>query len=305
MKTNSACLSCLLAFVVPFGAGLAAPGAAAQEPRQRAEPATASAPPVTASPPTTLEAADAGESPWRLGIALGYGQRTNPVIQSDDIPIVVDLDIAWFGDRFFFDNGDAGVTLVDNSAVTFNIVGRFNSDRVFFGKTNTRIVQVTTTNAAGQPVIEPAELSVPGRDYAVEMGIELLADGRWGQLQLAAHRDVSGTHDGYEVFADYGYGWRRQRWLVQTSLGFAFKSQALNDYYWGVRADEANAALPPYRAGSGLNPHAKLLLSYQVTRNWAFAAGTEYERLNGQAAASPIAADRDVFGYFVGMNYRF
>ena len=52
---------------------------------------------------------------WRFGVALGYGERTNPLIQSDDIPIVVDLDIAWFGERWFFDNGDLGFSLVDNA----------------------------------------------------------------------------------------------------------------------------------------------------------------------------------------------
>jgi hypothetical protein len=33
----------------------------------------------------------AQESPWRLGIALGYGEKSNPLILSEDIPIVVDL----------------------------------------------------------------------------------------------------------------------------------------------------------------------------------------------------------------------
>ena len=79
-------------------------------------------------------------SHWRLGVALGYGQRTNPLIQSDDIPVVVDLDIAWFGERWFFDNGDLGFSLVDNPAFTTNIVARVNSDRAFFSKTNTKYI---------------------------------------------------------------------------------------------------------------------------------------------------------------------
>src|SRR3954470_11663654 len=51
------------------------------------------------------------ERSWRLGAAFGYGERTNPLIQSDDIPVIVDVDIAWFGKRWFFDNGDLGYTL--------------------------------------------------------------------------------------------------------------------------------------------------------------------------------------------------
>ena len=78
------------------------------------------------------------EKSWRFGVGLGYGQRTNPLIQSEDIPVVVDLDIAWFGERWFFDNFDLGFALVDNSRFTTNVVARLNSDRAFFGKTNTR-----------------------------------------------------------------------------------------------------------------------------------------------------------------------
>jgi len=253
----------------------------------------------------------AQSSPWRFGVAIGDGLRSNPLIQSEDVPVAVDIDIAWFGERFFFDNGDAGYTMIDNDAVTVNVVGRLNSDRVFFSKTDTELVQVgaaigqATSSAPRAPLAQPIELTLPDRDYAVELGFEVLAEDRWGQLQLAAHHDASRTHDGYEIFVDYGYRWRRQRWLIASSVGFAYKSDELNDYYWGVRADEATAALPAYLAGAGLNPHLKLAASYQITRHWSVAIAAEYERLATAAAASPIVAERDVVGRFAGVRYRF
>jgi MipA family protein len=256
------------------------------------------------------------QSPWRIGVALGYGARTNPLIQSKDLPIAVDLDIAWFGERFFFDNGDLGVTVAENDALTLNIVARVNSERVFFGKTDTRLVRFGLVGRQTAGVFstgpwstvaleEPVELTVPNRRYAVELGFEMLMDGSWGMLQLTAHHDVGGTHEGYELFLDYGYGWRAQRWYIEPSAGLALKSAALNDYYWGVRPGEAGAALPAYRAGRGINAHARVLLSYQISRRWAFAAVAEYERLNGAAASSPIVARRDILGYFAGARYRF
>ena len=57
------------------------------------------------------------------------------MIQSEDIPVLVDLDIAWFGKRWFFDNADVGFTVIDKPLITANLIGRVNSDRVFFGKT--------------------------------------------------------------------------------------------------------------------------------------------------------------------------
>jgi outer membrane protein len=241
------------------------------------------------------------DSPWRFGVGLGYGKRSNPLALSDDITILVDLDIAWFGERWFFDNGDLGFTVLDDDRYTVNLVGQFNSDRVFFSKTNSKFI--STSDGVSPPVIE--QIEVPDRDYAVEVGVEFLTDGVWGDLQLAAFRDISNTHGGYELSADYSYSVRRQRWLYRPSIGASWKSNKLNDYYWGVQESEANSEFPAYRASSGLNTHARFLTSFQINPHWAFIAVAEYERLNSEASASPIVKERGVFGMFAGFKYEY
>lgn len=248
------------------------------------------------------EANDTKESRWRLGAALGYGIRSNPLVQSDDIPIVVDLDIAWFGDHWFFDNGDLGLTFADNNALTASVVARVNSDRVFFGKTRTRFVSF---DMAGAPLSEAVEFKPPDRDYALELGVEMLTGGSWGAMQLSAFHDVSGTHKGYELYADYSYGWRRQRLYVEPAFGLSYKSAELNNYYWGVTPEEAGVVSLPYEADAGLNWHARLMIGYQLDRHWAVSLVAEYERLNDEAAASPIVESNGVPGWFAGVSYRF
>lgn len=248
------------------------------------------------------EIEEASESRWRLGAAFGYGLRTNPLVQSDDIPIIVDLDIAWFGDHWFFDNGDLGLTFADNDRLTASIVARFNSDREFFGVTDNRFVSF---DAAGMPLTEAVEFEVPDRDYAIELGLEILTDGAWGSLQLSAFHDVSNTHGGYELYADYAYGWRRQRLFIEPSIGASYKSANLNNYYWGVTEDEAGVVVLPYEAGAGINWHTRFKLGYHLSRHWAVSFVAEYERINDEAAASPIVEDRNVLGYFAGVSYRF
>jgi outer membrane protein len=242
------------------------------------------------------------ESRWRLGAAVGYGQRTNPLIQSDDVPIYVDVDIAWFGERWFFDNGDLGFTFADNAALTANIVARFNSDRVFFGLTDTRFVFF---DSAGEPLDQPVGFKPPDRDYAVELGLEMLTDGSWGALQLTAFHDISGKHQGYEIYADYSYGWRDQRFYIEPSFGASYKSADLNNYYWGITADEADGIVLPYEAGAGVNWHVRLMTSYQLSRHWALSLVAEYERLNDEIGASSIVEDHNVLGYFAGVSWRF
>src|SRR5690606_13301038 len=257
----------------------------------------------TAVPPSVLcdDAADPERrSPWRVGVAFGYGERSNPLIQSDDIDILIDIDVAWFGKRWFFDNGDVGYTLRDDERFTLSIIGRINSDRVFFSKTDTEHVSIFSFGAESV-----AQIDVPDRDYAFEVGAELLTDGDWGYLQIAAHQDASDRHHGYELYANYGRPIRRGRWSFEPSFGFAWKSADLNDYYWGVRPEEAGIFLPEYRAGSGLNAHARFIASYRIDRHWMLVMAADYERLSKQAARSPLVAERGVRGGFAGIGFQF
>ena len=258
---------------------------------------------LAVTPCLQAEAADESESSrWRLGAALGYGQRSNPLIQSEDIPIILDVDIAWFGERWFFDNGDLGLTFSDNALLTASVVARFNSDRVFFGRTDARFI---TVDAAGAPLAQPVDFEPPDRDYAVEVGVEVLTDGRWGAMQLSAFHDVSGTHDGYELYADYAYRFLARRLYFEPSLGASYKSAAMNDYYWGLTENEAGLVVLPYEAGAGVNWHARFLVGYQLTADWSLTLVAEYERLNDEAASSPIVDERGVVGWFAGLAWRF
>ena len=231
---------------------------------------------VVAANADDLQEQPTDESSWKLGVALGYGQRSNPLAYSDNVDVFVDLDVGWFGERWFMDNGDLGLSLVDSASHTLNLVGRFNSDRVFFSKTDSEIVSVL--NEFGVPVDE--RVKVPDRDYAVELGLEFLADGEWGYLQATAFHDVSNTHAGYELYVNYGHAVRRNRWLFDPSLGISWKSRKLNDYYWGVRQDEANPVFAAHEAGAGLNFHARLQASYQIDKHWAVVAVLDFERIN-------------------------
>ena len=281
-------------------------------------PATVAPTESSAAPPATAAHATRPlpeEKNWRLGVALGYGQRTNPLIQSDDIPVLVDLDIAWFGERWFFDNFDLGFELFDRPAFTTNIVARVNSDRAFFSKTNTKYINFSylagglqgpaVDPRSGALVDEPVKFKPPKRDYAIELGFEMLADGEWGMAALRAFHDVSGTHQGYELSADYGFRWVRGRWSIGPSVGVSYKSAALSNYYWGVHEDEATFLLPAYGADGGVGWEADLRTSYYLTKSVRLAVSANYERLQHSVAMSPLVEDDHVLGYFAGFAWQF
>jgi outer membrane protein len=271
---------------------------ACAEPDAQAQAAVAATPPGSAEP----------ERRWRLGVALGYGQRTNPLIQSEDIPLVVDLDIAWFGERWFFDNGDLGFSLVDKPVFTLNTIARVNTDRAFFSKTNTKYINFQYL--AGGELAPSANDQVvafkpPKRDYAIELGFETLFDGEWGAAAVHGFRDVSGTHDGFEVGANYSYRFTRGRFSLAPSVGVAYKSRKLNDYYWGVHADEASALITEYHADDGFGWEAGLRASHYLTKDLRLAMSVNYERLQDSVARSPLVRDDHVLGWYAGLAWTF
>ncbi len=268
----------------------------------------------------TTTACAAEQRSWQLNVALGYGQRSNPLVDGDNIDIYWLADLAWYGRRWFFDNGDIGFTVYEGEHVTLNAVGSLNSDRVFFSHLNDGLISVQLLNdfasVSSQEVqpVRDADLSrqqlaalidSPDRDYAFEMGIELLSDGAWGFLQAQFNSDVSGVHNGHELWLKYGYDGFYGRWHLQPSIGVSWKSAEYNNYYFGVRPNESSKFLPTYRAGSGVNYSAKLSLSYLLTEHWQLVTTAEFEKLSHDAVASPFVFEDSITTYFAGVYYRF
>jgi hypothetical protein len=76
------------------------------------------------------------DSPWSFGIALGAGQRDNPFVASDDVTLNAIVDLAWYGERWFFDNGDIGFTLRETSQLSVNALLTFNNERNYYSYLN-------------------------------------------------------------------------------------------------------------------------------------------------------------------------
>ena len=257
---------------------------------------------------------------WRFGVGLGYGERTNPLIQSDDIPVIVDLDIAWFGKRWFFDNGDLGFALFDNERFTTNIVARVNSDRAFFSKTNTRYVNFSLRrrrgSAARRPPTRhrrasdraPLALKVPKRDYAVELGLEMLLDGEWGQPTLRAlprrERHARGLRD---LRATTATASRVADSPSSPSVGRRVQERASSATTTGASTRTKSA-----RRCFGYEADARLQLGSRTARQLlpdeARCGSRCRPTTNGCRTASrdsPIVERPYVLGYFAGVAWQF
>jgi outer membrane protein len=72
------------------------------------------------------------KSSWHLGIAFGLGIKTNPLVDGDDIPLVIMPDIAWYAEQAYFDNGELGYQWINQPKVAFETFLQLDRERAFF-----------------------------------------------------------------------------------------------------------------------------------------------------------------------------
>jgi len=107
------------------------------------------------------------------------------------------------------------------------------------------------------------------RSSASDVGVGLRLPIGEGFAYAEAMHNMSGKSDGTELRAGYRYErwWAgRLRWRPYVTL--AWRDADLNDYYYGVRPEEATPERPAYAPGAGLNVELGVLAAYRVAERW-------------------------------------
>lgn len=265
------------------------------------------------------------ERSWEFGLSVGYGQRTNPLANSSDIPLYAVFNMAWYGDWLFFDNGDLGLNFYENDQLSLNLISHVNNERGVFewfnkgvrifgfpSASGTSNFDNEPSTASSQVPGDPSEMEetpilieIPDRNIAVDIGGEIMYANNWGEVQLQLLSDISFQHKGFEIWAAYSYPWHYGNWSFVPSVGFVWKSKRLLDYYYGVRDDEVQEGLPAYRAKSGTNAFVRLTATYRLSQHWGIVGVFEYESLNASIQNSPLIDSESIETYFIGLTYQF
>jgi MipA family protein len=243
---------------------------------------------------------------WNFSVALGAGVRTNPLLDGEDIPLVVIPQISYYGKRFFLDNLDFGFTLADLGANTFNLIATPGYDRVYFYRTDLQNFFVGFPNGDFYPY---SAIRVGPRRHGDTVvstpapRITYLAGPEWtfqygrvsGQLDLL--RDATGQNSGDEIRGAVGIPLLKSKGTVSANIGFTWKSTATVNYYYRVPI--------LYSGSAAFDPFIKLGYILPLSGKWRFNAFAEYERLGNGIADSPIVAEHSVATVFVGAIYTF
>ncbi|MES2624130.1 MAG: MipA/OmpV family protein [Pseudomonadota bacterium] len=286
---------------------------------------------------------DNSDRNWDLGLAVGYGERSNPLVTGEDIDINTVIDFSWTGNNFYFDNGDFGYYFLERKSYAFNLVATVNNERNYynyltgrqlglesvvganFNKTlmpappeseekpkdqNMFVSQEDQAAIPGLPeTVSPSFLNqntdLPDRDFAVNSGIEFLYISPWGDIQAQLLSDVSSTHNGQEAWLSWSHPWYTANSELNLTFGLEWKSADLVSYYYGVRADETFRGRDVYTASAGTNRFIRLAARHSLSRHWNLVAMIEREFLSSAIYESPIVSSHEVDTFFTGLFYQF
>lgn len=143
------------------------------------------------------------------------------------------------------------------------------------------------------------------RNTGVDLGLTYRYEQPWGTLYASILHDVSNTSNGTELALEYAYEWRSGRLSLRPSLNVSMRDSKLNNYYYGVRANEAIAGRPAYAPGSGTNVSLNLYGTYDLTDRWRLLAGASVTSFDGSIQDSPIVRRGLQPSFFVGAAYDF
>src|SRR5712671_793434 len=150
----------------------------------------------------------------------------------------------------------------------------------------------------------PASLAgMARREPGIDAGASAQIGGSWGIAFTEVLHDVSGASQGSELRAGYRYPWRSGRLWLRPHVILNARNGKLNDYYYGVRPDEANASRPQYAARAGIAPEIGLYAAYSLSERWRVLAGYTISRWPASVAESPIVENRYMRQLTLGLMY--
>ena len=152
----------------------------------------------------------------------------------------------------------------------------------------------------------PASLAGMGtRDSGIDLGLAYRLRRPWGTLRAELVRDVGSASRGTEARLGYSYEWRSGPWSLRPDVSVSLRDAKLNNYYYGVGANEAIAGRPAYAPGAGMQSQLGLYGSYDVSERWRLLAGVSATMLGTSVKNSPIVQKRVLPALYIGAAYDF
>ena len=144
------------------------------------------------------------------------------------------------------------------------------------------------------------------RKGAFELGMSAALDTEYGEWSATALADVSGEHEGYEL----ELGWEKrlelsQNWALTPEAALTWRSDDLNNYYYGVKASEATVNRAAYTAESGTIFSVGVNADYMIDPQQMVRFGANYNSYSSEISDSTIVEKDNNYEVSAMYLYRF
>lgn len=254
------------------------------------------------------------EQQLSVSLALGYGQRSNPLLDGEELPLVLLPDIYYYSRYWFFDNGKIGTSWSLSDTFHLSLIGQLNPEKGYFQKwfsSNFTVLRSSEAMTQGQGEspyragMEKVSIyDVRKRPTAFDAGLQLdwyLND--W-QLQALLWTDVSKTYHGQHASAAALYNITTDFANWQLSARLYWKSAKLIDAYYGIDAEEL-FYLERYQGRDSWQPEVRLNWSKALTERTGLLAFVRHQWLDDAMTDSPLVRKNHITTWFLGISYRF
>lgn len=251
------------------------------------------------------------KSTFHASVSIGFGGIENPVAQSENFVTPILPHLAYYGDKWYFDDFSLGYSLLESDSYYIDIAGRFNNDGFYFELDGIDKLFATFnadgSNKGAVRAIYPEYLLTPiERDLSYLAGVSgsmEVIDNVW--VELAALNDVTGVHNGHEFQLNAHRDMRFNGGHLGFGVGVDYKSKKLIDYYYEVRDGEANTRLPEYELESSINYHMIVNYKHSLTQKWNLDINIKHTWLDSDLYYAAMIGKHTFFSGFAGVTYTF
>lgn len=143
------------------------------------------------------------------------------------------------------------------------------------------------------------------RQAGLDAGLSYQYSGALGAVYAELLTDALDASNGTELRLGYKFEWNFGRLRLRPHAMLSWRDARLNDYYYGVRPEEATAQRPAYAPGAGLNTTLGLYGAYALTDRLRLLGGIGTTRWSQGVRASPIVNSRFDTALAFGLMYDF
>lgn len=217
----------------------------------------------------------------RLGQDLYFATDSEDQRQFDLVPLYL-----YNGKYIFFRGSAGGIHLVNSDRFELNLLGRYRFTKL-------------------DPDRNEFYEGINERKQTLDGGIEMRVRGNWGTLNANYLTDTLDRHGGQSAEISYRYHIDRGSISFSPFISWAWNSDKLANYYYGVSEIEARDDRPAYSPGEAQWVSFGLNTTWWATDRTQVFANIGFGGVDTAVRESPLVEEDTQSAFFVGGTYIF